>query len=132
MAYEHKWSIDRVDGYPEKYGLKDVVAVVHWELQVTDPEDRSMHWIRGTTELGMPNPENYTDYLELSPAEILPWVWHYASKEELEAQIDQELDDMRNPSARLQTFGMPWLADCCPDGEGIDVAGAISDDNTDN
>lgn len=124
--YNYRWSIDRIDGYPEKEGLQNVIGTVSWELEIRDTEDHSIHYIRESTELGNPNPENFIDYLELSQEDILGFVWNSVGKETTEQRAKQELDDLRSPATdKLISFGMPWMAGCCPDGEGMDQVGVI-------
>ena len=119
--YTYKWAIERIDGYPEANGLQNVVGVVSWEVEVRDSEDHSIHYIRESTELGSPNHETFKDYLELSAEDILGFVWSIIGKETIENRAKQELDDLRAPkTSQLSPMGMPWLADCCPDGTGID------------
>lgn len=122
MSYNYTWRIDGVDGYPERNGLENVAAVVHWTLEVRWPQDGSFHDVKGITELAEPNPDSFTDYLELSPDEILPWVWAEleGGKEGAEQRAGDELTALLNPQQRLQSLDMPWLADCCPDGTGFE------------
>ena len=127
--YMYTWRIERVDGYPQRNGMENVAAVVYWELEARDPSDGSFHHYRTHTELGEPNPDSFIDYLELSPEEILPWVWSASgtSKEEWEQLVGNELYELLNPQERLQTLGMPWMADCCgEDGDNMDPSYIIT------
>lgn len=125
MAYAYRWTIERVDGYPQRNGLENVAAVVYWEVEARLLTDGSVHSIRGATELPEPDPAKFTDYLELSPEDILPWVWalEEGGKEGLEKLVGDQLTQLLNPEEQLQTLSMPWLASCCPDGTGIDAMG---------
>lgn len=118
--YVYRWTIERVEGYPEVNGLEQVVGVVGWELEVRDTSDHSVHYIRTETKLNPPTSNEFTDYLELTDQQVLQWVWDIIGKEATELRAKQELDDIRAPKpTQLTSFGMPWKGSCCPDGKGM-------------
>jgi hypothetical protein len=120
--YLYRWTIEKVEGYPQFNGLEQVVGIVGWELEVRDTSDHSVHYIRTETKLDASNvsADNFTDYLELSNEQVLQWVWDVVGKEAMELKIKQELDDLRAPKQdQITTFGMPWKGSCCPDGTGM-------------
>lgn len=118
--YLYRWTIEKIEGYPEVNGLQQVVGVVGWELEVRDTADHSVHYIRTETKLPSPDSNTFIDYLELTDQDILQWVWSVVGKETMEQKIRQELDDIRSPkSDQLTSFGMPWKGSCCPDGTGM-------------
>lgn len=121
LAY--RWSIERIEGFPRVGNLVNVVGVVYWELEVRDSEDHSIHYIRESTELDVnnANEDTFVDHLELDSETILGWVWDVVDKNLMEQRITKELNDLRNPpESSLTTLSMPWLANCCPDGTGMD------------
>lgn len=120
MAYTYRWSVERVDGYPQKDNFENLVSIVFWECEIRDMQDGSIHQIRANTELDAPDPSNYTDYLEVSEEELLTWVWQKAPKDVIEKMAYDELIELQNPQSRLQSLPQPWLQDCCPDGTGMD------------
>lgn len=120
--YVYRWTIEKIDGYPEYQGMTSVVSEVFWELEVRDTEDHSIHYIRKSTPLNLSSltPENFTDHLELSDEQVLQWVWDIIGKDTTELQAKQELDDLRNPpTTRISQLSMPWKGSCCPDGTGM-------------
>ena len=117
--YVYRWTIEKVEGYPEANGLSQVLSIVGWELEVRDTSDHSIHYIRTETKLNPPSGE-FIDYLELSNEQVLQWVWDIVGKETMELKAKQELDDIRAPKpTQLTSFGMPWKGSCCPDGTGM-------------
>jgi hypothetical protein len=129
MAYNFRWQIARVDGYQQhpELPLQDVVGEVYWELEVRDTTDGSIHYLRAGTALDAPDPENFTDYLELDHTDILGFVWDKIGRTETENTLRAELDEMRAPkTTKLATMQQQWLADCCPDGQNIDSKGAVT------
>ena len=117
--YLYRWTIEKVEGYPEANGLSQVLSIVGWELEVRDTSDHSIHYMRTETKLNPPSDE-FIDYLELSSEQVLQWVWDIVGKDTMEQKIKQELDDIRAPKpTQLTSFGMPWKGSCCPDGTGM-------------
>ena len=129
MAYNFRWQITRVDGYQKhpELPLDDVIGQIYWELEVRDVEDGSVHYLRAMTELDLPDPNSFTDYLELDHTDILGFVWDIVGREATETALRNELDEMRAPrTTKLQTMPQHWLASCCPDGLNIDLKGAVT------
>lgn len=118
----YRWTISRIDGFPEhpQLMLHDVVAEVYWELEIRDTEDYSVHYLRSMTQLPDPTPGDYTDFLELDSTDVLQWVWNLVGKEATEQALLDELNDMRAPrSRRMGTMAMPWMQNCCADGQNV-------------
>ena len=121
--YNYRWMIVQIEGYSLLNGMPNVVGKVHWELEVKDPSDHSVHYIRQSTELTPPTSDNFIDFLELDNEIILTWLWEVIGKETIETKAANELDAMREPlPAQLSTLPMPWMNSCCPDGTGIDIS----------
>lgn len=116
MTFSFRWTIENVSGHTKYTSLTDVVRTVEWMLEVRQISDGSIHIRRGQTILPDPSSDSFTDYLELSPEEILSWVWSIeGGKEQIEEQVKTELMEMLNPpETREIPFAMPWLSDCCP------------------
>lgn len=120
--YLYKWTIDKIEGFPNLNGLENVIGVIHWELEIRDTDDHSIHYIRTHTKLDTSNvnPETFTHYLELSDEQVLQWVWDIIGKTAIEEQITTELNNLRNPpQAQLGNMAMPWKNGCCPDGQNM-------------
>jgi hypothetical protein len=118
----YRWTIEKIDGFPELNGMVNVVGTVHWELEIRDTEDHSIHYIRESTKLQEPGPDTFVDHLELDNETILGWVWDIVGKEVMQTRITNELNDMRSPKPPTVStqLSMPWMASCCPDGTNID------------
>lgn len=118
MDFLFRWSIENITGYPQKNGLNEVVATVSWQLEIRQLSDGSIHQKFGTTNLLDPDPDTFTDYLELSPEEILSWVWSTldGGKEGFEDAAKEEFIQLLSPPLERETqFDMPWMSNCCPD-----------------
>lgn len=126
--FTYRWTIEKIEGFPELNGMVNVVGTVHWELEVRDSEDHSIHYIRESTQLGTPSAENFVDHLELDTETILGWVWDIIGKSTLETRITDELNAMRapRPATAVTQLAMPWMNSCCPDGEMIDQTSVTS------
>ena len=128
MSYQYQWSVAAVEGYPEHPdydALINCISIVHWQLEIRWILDGSVHYLRGATQIGDPDPESFTDHLELSNEDVLGFVWSaIGGRTETEARGKAELAELMAPSVnKIQQLTMPWNSDCCPDGEGIDHAG---------
>ena len=116
----YRWTIEKIEGFPEMDGLTNVVGTIFWELEIRDTEDHSIHYIRRATTLSPPSTDAFIDHLELDSETLLDWVWGIVGKETLETEIPDELNAMRTPkpvTASTQ-LAMPWATSCCPDGKG--------------
>lgn len=120
--YLYRWTIEKIEGFPELNNMVNVVGTVHWELEIRDSEDHSIHYIRESTQLGTPSAEKFIDHLELDSETILGWVWGVVGKEAMETRITNELNAMRapKPPTVATQLTMPWMHSCCPDGTMID------------
>jgi hypothetical protein len=133
MAFSFRWTIENVTGYPQRNGLNEVVATVSWQLEVRQISDGSIHMKRGTTNLLDPDPDNFTDYLELDPEEILSWVWSTleGGRTAFEEATKQELISLLSPPLEKETqFDMPWLTNCCPDTDPVTGSPGFKPDGT--
>ena len=120
--YSYRWTIEKVEGYPEINGLSNVIGVVSWELEIRDTTDHSIHYIRQNTKLDTSNIDtaSFINYELLVNEDVLQWVWNIVGKDTIEQQARQELDDLRSPKPeQLAVLGMPWRGSCCPDGTGM-------------
>ena len=130
--YHYRWLLNRVDGFKQhpQLTLENVIAEVHWELEVRDDRDMSVHYIRAYTKLADPTPNDFTDYIDMNVTDILSMVWaQEGGRATIEQRAKQELDELRNPDGKIQTLASHWIADCCPDGKNIDLQGAVSTSN---
>jgi hypothetical protein len=118
----YRWTIEKIEGFPEFNGMINVVGTVYWELEIRDTEDHSIHYIREVTQLGTPDAETFIDHLELDSETILGWVWVIVDKTLMEQRITNELNAMRapKPPSVATQLAMPWMSSCCPDGTMID------------
>ena len=128
--YHYRWQLSRVDGFQQhpELQLENVIAEVYWELEVRDDSDMSVHYIRAMTKIPDPTPDDFTDYIDLTHTDVLSMVWAVeGGREAVEQRAKKELDDMRAPaSTKIQTLPQHWMADCCPDGKNIDLAGVVT------
>jgi hypothetical protein len=119
--YNYRWTIVQIQGYPEIDQMQNVIGKVYWELEVRDPADHSIHYLRESTDLSKPNStEGFIDFLEVDGDIVFSWLWAIIGKEETEARAAQALDDLRAPKLdQLTPLAMPWANECCPDGQGF-------------
>ena len=96
MAITNTWNVVQMDAYPEKDGLTDVVFTVHWTLSGTDGEHTASSY--GSVGVTYDADAPFTEYDNLSEADVLAWVWSSVDKAETEANIDSQLAELATPS----------------------------------
>ena len=126
--YKFTWIITRVDAIPvvEQAGVEisDVVNKVEWQCQIYEYSDHSVHLEMGITELSIDgvNPDNFTDFLELTKEQICEWI---NDIEHVEERLVEILQEWKRPMLvnEARSMELPWMKDCCPDGTGFDDTG---------
>ena len=78
----------------------------------------------GLTELSIDgvNPDNFTDFLELTKEQICEWI---NDIEHVEERLVEILQEWKKPmlSNEARSMELPWMKDCCSDGTGFDGTG---------
>ena len=122
--YQFTWIIIGMDALPcvkhTDCDLDDVVQRVQWQCQIYDPIDHSVHLEKGITELDVNgvNPDNFTDFLELTKEQVCEWINDIEGVEQRLVQIIQEWKQQPAPE-EARPVELPWMKDCCPDGTGF-------------
>ena len=80
------------------------VIVAHWRVSAEDGEyTASAYGTAGFTP--DPDAENFVPYADLTEADILTWVWGSMDKDEMEANLAQQIADKKAPKTES---GLPW------------------------
>jgi hypothetical protein len=100
--------------------LDDVVQRIEWQCEIYDSIDHSVHLEKGITELDVNgiNPDNFTDFLELTKEQVCEWI---DDIEDVENRLVQILAEWRQQPApeEARAVELPWMKDCCPGGTGL-------------
>ena len=80
------------------------VVVAHWRVSAVDGEySASAYGTAGFT----PDPTDpaFIPYENLTEADVLSWVWGSVDKDEMEANLAQQIADQKAPKTQA---GLPW------------------------
>jgi hypothetical protein len=96
MATTYTWKVAALDAQPSHDGHTNVINTVHWTLSGTDGEHTASSY--GSVGVTYDADAPFTEYDNLSEADVLAWVWNSVDKAETEANIDSQLAELATPS----------------------------------
>lgn len=101
------WSIFTMYVKPIDGDLPNVVTTVYW--QCTGVDGVYVADISGSTQLLPPDSVDFTAYADITEQVALGWVFTVLGSQqvaEIEAGVDQKLNDLMNPP--IVTLPLPW------------------------
>lgn len=96
MATTYTWKVAALDAQPSHDGHTNVINTVHWTLSGTEGEHTASSY--GSVGVTYDADAPFTEYDNLSEADVLAWVWNSVDKAETEANIDSQLAELATPS----------------------------------
>lgn len=99
------WTIGPFDCILNEDDMQKVVTTVHWRYRGID-EDGISAETYGAQSVGVPDPENFTPFLELTPEQVEGWLEAVIDVEALKANIDSQINLIKNPVTA--TLAAPW------------------------
>jgi len=108
MAKEHNWKVESCD-YINKEGCPKAVSVIHWSFITKDEGVEDGPTIRtiGTHSLEDPDPNDFSDYADLTEETVLGWL-------PVEFTAEQEANALARHDTKLAAIaadagtGLPW------------------------
>jgi hypothetical protein len=100
MAIETTWRIAQLERQTDTGG----VVIAHWRVSAEDGDyTASAYGTAGFT----PDPDaaGFVPYADLTEADVLAWVWASVDKEEMEANLAQQIEAQKAP---VTASGLPW------------------------
>jgi hypothetical protein len=100
MAIETTWRIAQLERQTATGG----VVIAHWTVSSVDGDyTASAYGTAGFT----PDPDaaGFVPYADLTEAGVLAWVWGSVDKDEMEANLAQQIEDQKAPKTQA---GVPW------------------------
>jgi hypothetical protein len=80
------------------------VIVAHWRVSAEDGEyTASAYGTAGFTPDS--DAAGFVPYADLTEADVLAWVWGSVDKDEMEANLAQQIEDQKAPATQS---GLPW------------------------
>ena len=98
METEFTWIITSMDCKVSEGELNDVVTAIHWRLCAT--RDGAYADTYGVTSVGPPDPENYTNYPDLTKETVVGWVETVLGTDRLismKSDLDIQIDNIITP-----------------------------------
>jgi len=100
MAISYNWTIANLEHNVADGG----VIVAHWRVSAEDGEyTASAYGTAGFTP--DPTAAGFVPYADLTEADVLAWVWGSVDKDEMEANLAQQIEDQKAPKTQA---GLPW------------------------
>lgn len=97
------WSIAQLERNTSDNG----VVIAHWRCEGVDGDNSTGAY--GTVSFTPdPTADDFIAFDALTEADVLGWVNAEVSKEDTEASLQAQLDEMANPTTEV---GMPWVAE---------------------
>jgi hypothetical protein len=99
----YTWSIANLERNTADGG----VTIAHWRCEGVDGDNSTGAY--GTTSFTPdPQADDFIAFDALTEADVLGWVHAEVSKDDTEASLQAQLDEMANPTTDV---GMPWTAE---------------------
>lgn len=101
------WSIRSMESHPHESGFDNVVDRVEW--MIAGDEGDNVARIGGRTNLNPVVPSDFTEYANLTEAQVLEWVFAILGPDAiaaLEASIAAQIATMQSPPTT--TLPLPW------------------------
>ena len=103
MAITYNWTIANLEHNVADGG----VIVAHWRVSAEDGEyTASAYGTAGFTP--DPTAPDFVPYADLTEADVLAWVYGSVDKDEMEANLAQQIEDQKAPKTES---GLPWAAE---------------------
>jgi hypothetical protein len=105
----YNWNVVKMEAYPEKDGLTDVVFHVHWTLTGIDGAYEGNTY--GSVNIALDESVTYTPYNELTQEQVIGWVKEILGEEQvasLEANVATQIQNQINPP--VVTPPLPWAS----------------------
>jgi hypothetical protein len=109
MAATMIWDVTRIECYPQKNGLSDVVVEVSWVCVGTQTQAGDLYTDHayGSTTIPYDSASPFTPYANLTSAQVLGWCWASGvDKNAIEAEVQQRIDNKITPPT--VSLAIPW------------------------
>lgn len=93
------WVISAMECRVHEDNMDDVVIIVHWRFQANEIHDEKDYFAEtyGATSVGMPDPENFTPYDQLTEEQVVGWLEAELDVPAMTASLQENIDLQINP-----------------------------------
>lgn len=111
MANTYAWTINKLDVRPTQDELSNVVYNIHWTYTATSDQldsDGNPYTVSliGTSPAGEPDASDFTDFENLTQAQVEGWLAADASISNIQEAADAQLEQIITPTSI--TKDVPW------------------------
>ena len=111
MANTYAWTINKLDVRPTQDSLSNVVYNIHWTYTATSDQVDSNGKAYtaeaiGTSPVGEPDPENFTDFNNLTQSQVEEWLTADGSLANIRDHVDSMIEEKITPTS--ETKDVPW------------------------
>jgi len=92
----HTCKVVSLDAQPSHDGHSNIINTVHWTLTGVDGEHTASSY--GSVGVTYDADAPFTEYDNLTEADVLAWVWDSVDKTEQEANVEKQLAELASPS----------------------------------
>lgn len=111
MANTYNWTINKLDVRPTQDSLSDVVYNIHWTYTATSDQtdvEGNAYTAEaiGTSPVGEPDPNNFTDFTDLTQSQVEAWITADGSLTNIEDHVDSMIEEKITPTSEAKD--VPW------------------------
>lgn len=111
MANTYAWTINKLDVRPTQDSLSDVVYNIHWTYTATsdqlDPDGNPYTADAvGTSPVGEPNPNDFTDFADLTQSQVEGWLAMDGTIANINEHVDSLIEEKIAPTSEAKD--VPW------------------------
>ena len=101
---EITWKIEKLLVESKVDDLNKVVREVHWLCRIQDGQISDM--AKNVLQVQLDHEQPFTQFQDLTPAQVWGWVYANVNKEAIEAELVQSIDLAKNP--KFLHLTPPW------------------------
>jgi hypothetical protein len=93
------WVISAMECRVHEENMDDVVIIVHWRYQARELHEEKEYFAEtyGATSVGMPDPETFTPYDQLTKEQVVGWLEEELDVEQMNASLQENINLQINP-----------------------------------
>ena len=93
------WVISAMECRVHEENMDDVVIIVHWRYQARELHEEKEYFAEtyGAASVGMPDPENFTPYDQLTKEQVVGWLEEELDVEQMNASLQENINLQINP-----------------------------------
>lgn len=93
------WVISAMECKVHEEDMTDVVIIVHWRYQARELHEEKEYFAEtyGATSVGMPDPETFTPFDQLTKEQVVGWLEEELDVDQMNASLQENINLQINP-----------------------------------